>query len=56
MRRWKRFMIVTIRPWCTGDRIVSNILLSGFVTYFILIYYISLLSQGMNYELGVSQG
>jgi hypothetical protein len=35
-------MIIMIRPWRTGGRIVDNILLSGFGINFILIYYISL--------------
>jgi hypothetical protein len=49
-------MMSTIRLWHNGDRIVGNILLSGFGTNIILIYYVSLLSQGMSSELGVRHG
>jgi hypothetical protein len=38
------------------DRTVDNILLRGFVTYFIMICYASLLSQDMSYEISVRQG
>jgi hypothetical protein len=41
---------------CIGDRTVESILLCVFGTHFILICYVSLLSQGMSYGLGVWQG
>jgi hypothetical protein len=44
--------IVTRRPWRTGDRTANSILLRDFRTYFIMIYYASLLSQDMSYEIG----
>jgi hypothetical protein len=49
----KTHKIITRWIWRTGDRIVDNILLHGFATYFIMICYASLLSQDMNYEISV---
>jgi hypothetical protein len=51
--RQKTDMIITRWPWHTGDRIVVSILLRGFGIYFIMIYYSSLLSQDISYEIGV---
>jgi hypothetical protein len=56
MELWMTCRMSMIRPWRIGDRTVGNILLSGVGTNIILIYYISLLSQGMNSGLGVRQG
>jgi hypothetical protein len=54
--RWKTCRIVLRWPWRTRDRTVDSILLRGFVTYFIMICYTSLLNQDMSYEIGVRQG
>jgi hypothetical protein len=48
MELWMICTMSTIRPWCTEDRTVGNILLSGFETNIILICYVSLSSQGMS--------
>jgi hypothetical protein len=56
MIRWKTCKIIKRWPWHTGGRTVDSILLRGFDTNFILICYISLLSQAMSYGLGVWQG
>jgi hypothetical protein len=45
----------TLRLWRTGNRTVDSILLRGFRTYFIMIYYASFSSQDMSYEIGVRQ-
>jgi hypothetical protein len=45
--------ITTRWPWHTRDVTVNNILLRDFGIYFIMIYYLSLLSQDMSYRIGV---
>jgi hypothetical protein len=49
-------MMSTIRLCHTGDRVIDNILLSGFETDIILICYVSLSSEDMSSGLGVRQG
>jgi hypothetical protein len=56
MELWTTYTMSTIRPWRTGDRTISNILLSGFGTNIILIWYVTLSSQGMSSGLRVWQG
>jgi hypothetical protein len=55
MELWMTYTMSTIRLWRIRDKIIDNILLSGFGTN-ILIYYISLSSQGMSSGIDVRQG
>jgi hypothetical protein len=54
--RWKTCKITMRWPWRIGDKTVDSILMRGFGTYFIIIYYSRLLSQDMSYVIGVRQG
>jgi hypothetical protein len=56
MELWTTCMMSTIMLRHTGDKILGNILLSGFGTNIVLICYVSLSSQDMSSELGVRQG